>query len=76
MTLVCVLKYGKATEVYLKNKPVKSEFFMFIGFKKITPHSGGNFGGGAKPPKFPTKLSNFRHTPAHLHSKRLFLALF
>jgi hypothetical protein len=23
--------------VYLKTKPVKSEFFMFIGFKKITP---------------------------------------
>ena len=33
------------------------------------------FQWGAKPPKFPTKLSNFRHTP-HLHSKRLFLALF
>jgi hypothetical protein len=28
-----------------------------------------------QPPKLPTKLSNFRHTP-HLHSKRLFLALF
>jgi hypothetical protein len=26
-------------------------------------------GGGAKPPKFPTKLSNFRQTP-HLHSFR------
>jgi hypothetical protein len=30
--------------------------------------SGGNsllpVGGAAKPPKFPTKLSNFRHTPS------------
>jgi hypothetical protein len=36
--------------------------------------SGGNslipVGGGAKPPKFPT------NPPPHLHSKRLFLALF
>jgi hypothetical protein len=33
-------------------------------------------GGGAKPPKFPTKLSNFRQPPPHLHLKRMFLALF
>ena len=42
--------------------------------------SGGNSlfpvgGGGAKPPKFPTKLSNFRQPPPHLHLKRMFLAL-
>jgi hypothetical protein len=33
--------------------------------------------GRAKPPKFPTKLSNFLQTPPpHLLSKRLFLAFF
>jgi hypothetical protein len=33
------------------------------------------WGGGAKPPKFPTKLSNFRQPPPpppHLHSKTVF----
>jgi hypothetical protein len=29
--------------VYLKTKPVESEFFMFIGFKKITPLHNGAF---------------------------------
>jgi hypothetical protein len=45
----------------------------------INTSSGGNSFfpvRGAKPSKFPTKLSNFRHTPPHLHLKRLFLALF
>jgi hypothetical protein len=43
----------------------------------VVSFSGGNSlsPGGGKPPKFPTKLSNFRQTP-HLHSKRLFLAFF
>ena len=38
--------------------------------------SGGNSGGGgAKRPKFPTKLSNFRHTPPFALEKTV-LAVF
>ena len=32
-------------------------------------------GGGAKPPKFPTKLSNFRHTPPFALEKTVFSPL-
>jgi hypothetical protein len=47
-----------------------------VQWRKFT-FSGG--GGGAKPPKFPTKLSNFRHTPPFALEKTVFsplLALF
>jgi hypothetical protein len=32
-------------------------------------------GGGAKPPKFPTKLSNFRHIPPFALEKTVFSPL-
>jgi hypothetical protein len=33
------------------------------------------FRGGAKPPKFPTKLSNFRHAPQFALEKTVFSPL-
>jgi hypothetical protein len=46
----------------------------------VSVYSGGNslfpvVGGGAKPPKFPTKLSNFRHTPPFALEKTVFSPL-
>jgi hypothetical protein len=43
--------------------------------KQVYSFSGGNFpfsGGGAKPSKFPTKLSNFRQIPSFALEKAVF----
>jgi hypothetical protein len=56
-------------------RPKYSRKFIIMVMYVIAVAEIHFFRGGAKPPKFPTKLSNFRHAP-HLHSKRLFLALF